>query len=362
MLSVLCASSFSKKISNNLKKVTGRLQLLAEGDLHSPVPEIKSDDETGILAKTADQMISNLHIIVGDITEHLSEISVGNLSGKEIHKYPGDLDPIHKSLVNIQESLNRSFAIFQQSSRQLTASANGVSGTSHSIAEGATEQAGTIEELSQTVTSISKEVEGNAAKAAKAKELAAKANEDVGNGSVQMGRIKEAIDAINSSAEQISDIIMVIDGIASQTNILALNAAVEAARAGDAGKGFSVVADEVRSLAAKSAEAAQNTAQMIKSSVTKAADGKEVASSAAASLTAIEQSMENLSGIINEIDKASNIQAQAISTVNDGISQISTVVQNNSAMSEESAALSKELFEQSETLQNEVGKFKLEKR
>ena len=359
VLSLFFALSFSKKISYNLKRVTRRLQLLAEGDLHSPVPEISSGDETGLLANTAAQMISNLRMVVGDITEHLAEISSGDLSSSAIHDYPGDLAPIRKSLIHIQDSLNHSFTLFRQSSKQLSASASDVSGASQSLADGATEQAGSIEELSQTVADISKEVKGNAEKASKAKKLAIKVNEDVENGGLQMSRINKAMDEINGSAKQISNIIKVIDEIAFQTNILALNASVEAARAGEAGKGFTVVADEVRSLAAKSAEAAKNTAAMIETAVAKAADGKNTSGFAAASLTAIEQSVENLSGLINEINAASLVQAEAISKVNGGISDISTVVQNNSATAEESAALSKELSEQAKTLQSEVGKFKL---
>ncbi len=134
---------------------------------------------------------------------------------------------------------------------------------------------------------------------------------------------------------------------------------MEAARAGDAGKGFTVVAEEVRSLAAKSAEAAKNTAALIETAVAKAAEGKKDADSTARSLREIQKSVEDVSSLLHEIDLASTRQANAVAQVTEGIGQISAVVQNNSATAEESAALSRELSAHAAALQSEIGRFRL---
>lgn len=359
-LAVLFAMLFSDRISSNLRKVTERLRLLAEGDLHSPVPEVRSGDETGLVAQATVRMLAGLRTIVGDITGHLAQMSAGDLSGRVTSDYAEDLAPIRESMIHIQKSLNQSFFLFQQSAGQLSSSSNDVSGAAQALADGATEQAAAIEEVSQTVSEISGQVGSNASKAAQARELAVKAGAEVENGNRQMERMTEAMDGINSSTAKISEIIKVIDDIAFQTNILALNASVEAARAGDAGKGFTVVAEEVRSLAARSAEAAKNTTALIGASVAKAAEGKKIADSTADSLGEIDRSVGNVSALIHEIDVASSMQAKSISQVKEGIGQISQVMQTNSATAEESVALSRELSGQAEALQNEVGKFRLQ--
>jgi methyl-accepting chemotaxis protein len=359
VLAVLYVVWFSNSISANLKKVTGRLGLLAEGDLHTPVPDVRSGDETGVLAQATAQTLRNLHGMTADITGHLTRMSEGDLSFGAVREYKGDLAPIRGSILRILRSMNRTFAAFRNSAGQVAASAGHVSGAAQALAEGATEQAGSIEELSQTISDISGQVRRNAAKATQARELAAKAGDEIENGNRQMDRMTRAMEDINGSASEISKIIKVIDGIAFQTNILALNAAVEAARAGDAGKGFTVVAEEVRSLAAKSAEAAKNTAALIETAVAKAAEGKKDADSTARSLREIQKSVEDVSSLLHEIDLASTRQANAVAQVTEGIGQISAVVQNNSATAEESAALSRELSAHAAALQSEIGRFRL---
>ncbi len=359
VLAILFAVFFSNRISGGLREVIRRLRLLAEGDLHSPLPEIRSGDETGVVADATGRMISSLRAVVGDITGQLAQLSAGDLSRGTAYDYPGDLTPIGESLTRIRDSLNQSFTFFRQSAGQLSASAGDASGASQALASGATEQAQTIEELSQSVTEISKQISGNAAKAAQAKDLAVKAGGEVKAGDRQMGLMTEAMNNIGASTAEIAKIIRVIDDIAFQTNILALNASVEAARAGDAGKGFTVVAEEVRNLAAKSAEAAKRTAALIEASVAKASEGKTIADATAGSLHAIEQSFRGVSDLIREIDGASSRQAEEVTQINDEIRQISAVVQTNSATAEESAAMSRELSGQAGTLRSEVEKFRL---
>jgi methyl-accepting chemotaxis protein len=181
----------------------------------------------------------------------------------------------------------------------------------------------------------------------------------MGECSEQMQKMMAAMDEISNTSEEIGKIIKAIEDIAFQTNILALNAAVEAARAGAAGKGFSVVADEVRSLAAKSAEASQNSSALIEASIAAVNNGVKIATLTAQKLGGAVSSAQEVSGMVVNIADASLQQAQSIEQLNDNINQISAVVQTNSATAQESAAASQELSGQSAMLKDLINQFRL---
>ena len=176
----------------------------------------------------------------------------------------------------------------------------------------------------------------------------------------KMGQLTAATRNIDQSSAQIGTIIKTIEDIAFQTNILALNAAVEAARAGSAGKGFSVVADEVRNLAAKSAEAAQNTNVLISRSIQSAKTGTESTDMAVSAMQVINDCIQSIKALMDEIAAASVQQSEMISLVDTGIKEISAVVQDNSTAAEKSAAVSKELSQQARTLNSLISRFRIQ--
>jgi methyl-accepting chemotaxis protein len=329
-------------------------QKLALGDVNVNV-DIDTKDEIGSLGKAFGSMIENIRsqvyavekIASGDLTVEVNVKSEADLMGKKLSEM-------------IQEN-NDILGNIAASSEQVAAGAKQVADSSMALSQGATEQASSVEELTASLEEISSQTKLNAQNANQANELAENAKTFALSGNTQMKEMLKAMEDINESSANISKIIKVIDDIAFQTNILALNAAVEAARAGMHGKGFAVVAEEVRNLAARSANAAKETTDMIESSIKKAEGGTRIAKDTADALGNIVSGIEKVARLVGDIAIASNEQASGIAQINQGIIQVSQVVQSNSATSEESAAASEELTSQAALLKDMVGKYKLKK-
>jgi methyl-accepting chemotaxis protein len=310
-------------------------------------------DETAECARYLRDVTGALNGIAG----LFARIADGDLTIE--HKAMSEDDMISNSIIKMVDNLNHMFGEIHEASEQVSLGANQISDASQSLAEGSTEQAATVEELSASIADVAEKTRLNADRAVNAANLSETIKINAQKGSDQMTEMTQAVTEINQASQDISKVIKVIDDIAFQTNILALNAAVEAARAGEAGKGFAVVADEVRNLASKSAAAAKETGTLIENSMKKAELGSTIAAETANSLSEIVDGINKSTDVISEIAHSSEEQSMAISQINDGIGQVSEVVQKNSAVAEESAASAEELNAQASVLVGHISRFKL---
>lgn len=362
VVQALLIAFVGKKIMFPLLKIKENMHQMAQGNLRSAL-EVKQDQtEIGQLVSAVNETKQRTSLIVEDISHVMGELSHGNFQIDFQHEeyYIGDYHPILSAMQTVRMRQNETLLKIGAVADQVAGHSKEVEDASQSAAQGATEQAASIEELSGVIKEIADKTEENAGNIQTATGMVRSAGEEMSEGNQKMGEMVSAMEEISTKSGQIANIIKTIDDIAFQTNILALNAAVEAARAGTAGKGFAVVADEVRNLAAKSAEAAKNTTDLIESSVSAVKKGTSLADETAKQFQSMVQNTDQIIQIILEIEKASAQQTEGTNQITEGINQIAAVVQSNSATAEETAAASAELSIQASTLRELVNQFHLQ--
>ena len=360
-LGIWTSKRIGNVISTPIKQCADRLVLLSQGDLQSPMPDIKTEDETRILANATESLSNSLKIVIEDADYLLSEMAEGNFAVRTTKEdqYVGDFRGLILSMRSLNRRLDETLKNIREAAEQVNLGANQLSETAQGLAEGATDQAGAVQELQATITNVTSIVENSAKALNESYKLAKDYQQQAVASGDEMTDLKEAMQSITDTSKKMNDFIEEIEDIASQTNLLSLNAAIEAARAGEAGRGFAVVADQIRKLADDSAQSAIHTRELIESTLQEIEHGNQITDRTYASLMKVVDGMEVLAGESQKAMDNSAAQAEAMEQIEQGIDQISAVVQNNSATAEETSATSEELSAQATTMNEMIARFQL---
>lgn len=338
----------------------GKLELSADKELEAFYGRT---DEIGMIAQTIHHVCDCLRKTIEDIGRILGEMADGNIAvdvSKNEDYYIGDFRVLAESLKSIRTHLTNVMRDITQIANQVNNDANQVSAGALALSQGTMQQKDSINGLVSNVTDITTQIKNSTVRCNDATDLVARAAGYADEADKKMEQLIAATRNIDQSSAQIGSIIKTIEDIAFQTNILALNAAVEAARAGTAGKGFSVVADEVRSLAAKSAEAAGNTSTLIGRSLHDVQTGTQSTNLAISAMQVINDCIQSIKTLMDDIALASVQQSEMIVSVENRIREVSRVTEANSDAAEESAAISNELSDQAKTLNRLIGQFRIQ--
>ncbi|MEG1292006.1 MAG: methyl-accepting chemotaxis protein [Lachnospiraceae bacterium] len=353
---IILAGKITKSICVPLSEMEHAASEMSKGNLSLTLDTEGTDEVANVLQSLQSSMIT-LSSYVTDIDHGMSEMAEGNFDISVTQEFIGDFKSIEVAIDSFVSKITAAFSQINDSSSHVSSAADQIAISAQALTDGATEQASAIEELQAMITSISNEVDLNAEGAQQSNQMAQTVGHEVEDSNRQMQVMLKAMVSINESSHQISNIIDTINDIASQTNLLALNASIEAARAGDAGRGFSVVADQVSKLASESAEAAKNSTQLIQTSLSYVDNGMQIAHATTDSLSKSLEKTVTLVDNIGKIADASSRQASALNEITDGVNQISSVIQENTAMAEESSASSEEMAEEAQILHDLVAQF-----
>lgn len=345
-------------IMEPMSQIEAAAEKLRNGELDVDIT-YDSKDEFGKLANNLKESCHSLHEIVTDAGRLLTEIANGNFNvNTDIEEqYTGEFVALIQAMRNMNRKLNETLHNINISSDQVAIGSSQLAESAQTLAEGATEQAGAIEELTATIENINESAAATAKEAKEASEKAKQAELDAEKSQSDLIELTNAMQRINDTSRMIQNIIGEIEDIASQTNLLSLNASIEAARAGDAGRGFGVVADQIGKLADDSAKSAVNTRELIERSLVEIENGNEITKKTVAILNNILNSMKSFADIASKSSETAISQSDMLAQVEKAIEQISEVVQSNSASAEETSATSEELSAQAETLKNLISQF-----
>ena len=340
-------------------KLRDRLEEFAKGDLSSPFPDAETQDEIAEMVEIARHMAATLNFVIADEERLLGEMANANydVRSEDSTRYRGDLEQIYLSLRELKRQMATTIQSIDEASTQVSAGSTNLAEASQSLAEGATEQAGAVQQMQATIMTITDNIVLAAEKAEESYQLAQQYADEADRSRGEMEMMVAAMERINEASQKIGNIISEIEDIASQTNLLSLNASIEAARAGEAGRGFSVVADQIRQLAEQSSAAAVETRELIEGAIREVEQGNEAAERASASIKIVVEGIGKIASSSKMVSSTSADQATAMKQAEQGVNQISEVVQSNSATAEESSATSEELSAQAVCLDELIGKF-----
>ncbi len=353
ILGIILFLIFMRSVTLSLSHIATQSALIAKGDFNVTSMKRKIDDEISLLHTSFRHMITQLQLKVdaielvasGDLTVHIDMAS--------------ESDHLGRALLSMKDSLHEMISDVSVIVNEVSQGSQQIADASQSLSSGVINQVQSLEEVTMALDKINRQTSENGEQAVNANQLADRSVKDAEAGNIQMNKLVAALQEISESSLQVSKVIKVIDDIAFQINLLALNANVEAARAGKYGKGFSVVADEVRNLAVKSAEAAHETTEIIEQTLKDIKKGNELAQVTSQQFNGIVSQIRTVADVLENISMVSSQQVEGIDAINTQVHDIDRLTHDSSAFTEETAAAAEELAQMAERLRYLVSRFKL---
>ncbi len=348
-------------IETDLNVLANASAEIAQGNIHVEI-DYDKDNEIGKVVTQLRKAVESLEFYIDEISNKMSTMANGNFDITFDKNFDGDFRNIQNAVETFSQQISDSMTEIMEVSDMVSDGATKIAGTGQNLAETVSSQANIVEDLSVTVGKITDEISNNSSDATNISQEVEIVAENIVNGNKRMQDVVNAMDAISNSSQEISKIIDTINAIADETNLLSLNASIEAARAGEAGKGFAVVAGEVSKLAGQTVEAAQDTAELINTSLNNVKQGIAIANDTAEQLNAMVDQVQGIADKVKIIADASNNQAVSVREMSKNITEISSVGQNNAATSQESLALSNEMNDHAISLKDLIQRFVLRSR
>ena len=360
---ILCFLTIARKIVTTLTfakqellipivKVSEQMKVLAQGHFDSRLDLPEDDSEVGIMVQAVHFMNDNFTKMITEISEILGQMGQGNYR-------VGDFVQIKDSMVKIIADMKKALSTIQVSAQEIDGGSEQLAQAATDLAEGCTAQASKISEASQMIDAMAKSIEEKARVAQETADISKQSAQTVADGNAKMQELKVAIGEISKCSEEIRSIIQVIEDIASQTNLLSLNASIEAARAGEAGRGFAVVAEQVKNLAEQSTEAAGETTKLIESTIDAVNKGIAIAEETEASMDQVMEEAEASTKRMVDMAQALQAEVSSVQQIDENIAHVAGIVDNNSASSQETAAVSEEQSAQVHTMLQLMHQFQI---
>lgn len=348
-----------KELLEPIIKVSDQMEVLAGGEFHVELDLKEDESEVGKMVAAIAFMKENLLGMIREITQTLEKMGDGNYRVEIRQEYVGEFVSIKDSLIQIAEKMRETLGTIRTVSVQIDSGSEQLAFAAQDLAENCTVQAAQVSELMTAFDAMTKSMEENAHEAEASANMASAAGVTLAKGNEKLQELKASIQEIGRCSGQIGTIIEAIEDIASQTNLLALNAAIEAARAGEAGRGFAVVAEQVKNLANESANAAGRTTELIETTISVMDKSIAIAEETEANMNQVMSDAKEATEKMGQIEQILKRDTGRMQELNQNVSQVSAAVDNNSATSQETAAVSTEQKTQVETMVEMMDRFEI---
>ncbi len=352
---------FERQVTKVLESISDKAAKLAEGHLDLTFDCKSSVQELVTLRDSMQFAVQELGRYVNAISEDMGEFAAGNLTAESNITFLGDFAPIESSIDSFADNISDVLFQVEESAQAVADSSDQIAAAVQELAEGTTSQAESVQVLLDKCAHVTESVQTTAGKLQEANELVRQAEGIVGAQKRQMTQVSEAMETISKCSMEIKAISDTVKDIASQTNLLALNASIEAARAGSSGRGFAVVAESIKNLATESADSTERIQNMIVRTIQAVQDGDAKVKETTVTFDEIVKVTRGISGKITEVTGNAQEESSAIVQIKDETQNISEMVLNSSAVSEENAAASTELANQAQILKKLTEHFQVRK-